>query len=175
MSEWCELPNKSPTDCVKAALITARIIGQDFILGGCESWTSWVAVNQFSVKEDGKDYSDGLFSATNYLSEYKKAKRYYALAHYSKFIPVGSVCLDNLTIPENDNGLNAFSFLTPDGKNVTVIVNEKEQTEISFDGDFSKMQVVLTTDEKQFATVYDGEYKSTLTLPENSLATVITE
>ena len=173
MSEWCELPNKSPTDCVKAALITARIIGQDFILGGCESWTSWVAVNQFSVKEDGKDYSDGLFSATNYFSEYKKAKRYYALAHYSKFIPVGSVCLDNLTVPENDNGLNAFSFLTPDGKTVTVIVNEKEQTEISFDGDFSKMQIVLTTDEKQFFTAYDGEYKSTLTLPENSLATVI--
>lgn len=173
MSEWCELPNKSPTDSIKAALITARIIGQDFTLAGCESWTSWVAVNQYSVKEDGKDYSDGLLSATNYFTEYKIAKRYYALAHFSKFIPVGSVCLDNSAAAENGNRLNAFSFLTPDGKTVTVIVNEGERTEISFDGEFSKMQVVLSTDEKQLETVYDGEYKSTLWLDENSLTTVV--
>lgn len=65
MSEWCELPNKSHTKNFKGALITARIIGQDLIYGGAESWTSWVAVNQFSIKEDGFDYSDGLITAND--------------------------------------------------------------------------------------------------------------
>ena len=58
MSEWCELTNKSHTKNFKGALITARIIGQDLAYAGAESWTSWVAVNQFSIKEDGNDYSD---------------------------------------------------------------------------------------------------------------------
>ena len=65
MSEWCELPNKSHTKNFKGALITARIIGQDLAYAGAQSWTSWVAVNQFSIKEDGNDYSDATITATN--------------------------------------------------------------------------------------------------------------
>ncbi len=175
MSEWCELPNKSPTDSIKGVLITARIIGQDFILGGCESWTSWVAVNQFAIGEDGKDYSDAFLSANNDFSEYKIAKRYYGIAHFSKFIPVGSVCLDNSTKPENDNKLNAFSFETPDKETVTVIVNEGEKAEISFDGNFTKSKITVSTDEKQLECVYDGKFIPKITVEGNSVTTVITK
>lgn len=40
MSEWCELPCKSPVDSINGALITARIIGEDLIYTGVNSWSA---------------------------------------------------------------------------------------------------------------------------------------
>lgn len=173
MSEWCELPNKSPTDSIKAALITARIIGQDLIMAGAESWTSWVAVNQFSIKDDGKDYSDGFFSADDSFTKLQMAKRYFGMAHFSKFIPKGSVCLDTGNPPENENTLNVFSFLIPEGKTVSVIVNEGDTQSVEFEGEFEKMQIICSSDEKQLDCVYDGKFKTAFEIAANSLATVI--
>lgn len=175
MSEWCELPNKSHTEDFRAALITARIIGQDIIYAGAQSWTAWVAVNQINIKDDGFDYGDGMLSANNDFSVWKIAKRYYAMAHFSKFIPVGSVCLDTGNLPENGNKLNAFSFLTPEGRTVCVIVNEGEKTELRFDGDFRKMTVVSSDTHKQLREIYSGEYKNGLEISERTLLTVIFE
>ena len=175
MSEWCELPNKSPTDSFKAALITARIIGQDLILAGAESWTSWVAVNQISVKEDGKDYGDGLFGATDDFSQWLVAKRYYGMAHFTKYIPVGSVCLDAGNLPESENTLNAFSFLTPENKTVIVIVNEGEKSTVSIEGNFRRMKIVSSCENEFLQTKYDGNFKQEVSIDKNHLLTVICE
>ncbi len=175
MSEWCELPNKSHTKDFKGALITARIIGQDLIYAGAESWTGWVAVNQFSIKEDGFDYSDATITATDNFEEWYVAERYYGLAHFSKYIPIGSVCLDNGFFPQESNDFNVFSFLTPDNKTVTVIVNEGESRGISLDGNFNKMKVIESTSDSKLNTVYDGEYKEIFNVKENSILTVICE
>lgn len=176
MSEWCELPNKSPVDDFKGALITARIIGQDLITAGAESWTAWVAVNQFAIHEDdGKDYADSLFSANDDFTKWGKAMRYYALAHFSKFIPLGSVCLDTNNPPENGNKLNAFSFLTPDGKTVTVIDNEGEKTAIFLNGNFEKMQVVASNQTEQLKIIYSGKFTNKLEVESNTLLTVVME
>ena len=175
MSEWCELPNKSHTKNFKAALITARVIGQDLILGGFESWTAWIAVNQISIKEDGFDYGDGMIAASNDFSEWYLAKRYYGMAHFSKFIPKGSVCLDTGNAPENENSLNCFSFFTPQGKTVCVIVNEGDKTNAEFDGEFEKMTVVCSDGERELETVYDGAFKSELQLDGAALYTVVLE
>lgn len=174
MSEWCELPNMSHTKNFKGALITARVIGQDIIYGGAESWTSWVAVNQISIKEDGYDYSDGLMSASDDFSEWYIAKRFYGFAHFTKFIPVGSICLDNGFFPD-DNKLNIFSFKTPEKRIVTVIVNEGEQTNVTIDGDFIKMTVIESCDDYQLKTVYDKEFKNQIDVAKNSILTVICE
>ena len=147
MSEWCELPNKSHTKNFKGALITARIIGQDIVYAGAESWTSWVAVNQFSIKEDGNDYSDATITATNDFSEWYVARRYWGFAHFSKFIPVNSTCLDNGYFPDENNDFNAFSFLTPNGETVTVVVNEGHEREFTIEGDFTEMKVIQSVDE----------------------------
>lgn len=173
MSEWCELPNKSPTDCFKAALITARIIGQDLILAGAQSWTSWVAVNQISIKEDGKDYGDATLGATNDFSKWIIAKRYYGYAHFAKFVPKGSVCLDAGNMPENDNKLNAFSFLTPTGETVIVIDNEGDKSEIEFEGDFTQMKIISSCDNDFLKTAYEGTFKSKIEIDKNYLLTVI--
>ena len=174
MSEWCELPNKSHTKNFKGALITARIIGQDLAYAGAESWTSWVAVNQFSIKEDGNDFSDATITATNDFGEWYIARRYWGFAHFAKFIPVGSVCLDNGYFPDENNDFNVFSFLTPDGETVTVVVNEGDEREIKIDGNFAEMKVIQSVDEDYLNEIYNGEFKDTITVKSNSILTVIT-
>lgn len=175
MSEWCELPNKSHTKNFKGALITARIIGQDLIYAGAESWTSWVAVNQYSIKEDGFDYSDATITATNNFEEWYVAMRYYGFAHFSKYIPIGSVALDNGFFPDESNCLNIFSFKTPENKIVTVIVNEGEETSISLDNDFNKMTIIKSCQEEQLKTIYEGAGLNEIKIEKDSILTVIGE
>jgi O-glycosyl hydrolase len=173
MSEWCELPNKSHTKNFKGALITARIIGQDLAYAGAQSWTSWVAVNQFSIKEDGNDYSDATITATNDFSDWYVARRYWGFAHFAKYIPIDSVCLDNGFFPDENNDFNVFSFLTPDGETVTVVVNEGGEREFSIEGIFNEMKIVQSVDEDYLKEIYNGEFKNTITVKENSILTVI--
>ena len=65
--------------------------------------------------------------------------------------------------------------MTPENKTVTVIVNEGKEEEITLDGDFGKMEVIESTQEYKLKTIYNGEYKSTLTVKENSILTIICE
>lgn len=173
MSEWCELPNKSHTKNFKAALITARIIGQDLIYGGAQSWTSWVAVNQINIHEDGFDYGDGIIGANNDFSEWYIAKRYYGFAHFSKYIPVGSVCLDTDFFPDNNNRFNVFSFITPDGETVSVIVNDGESTHITIDGNYEKMTVIFSDENNQLLEKYNGVFRNEVEISANSITTII--
>lgn len=174
MSEWCELPNKSHTKDFKGALITARVIGQDLIYAGFESWTAWVGVNGISIHEDGFDYSDAMISASPDFSKWYIAERYYALAHYTKFIPVGSVALDIGLRPTNDsNAFNAFAFKTPNGKTVLVVVNEKEDGNIELCGEYRSMKMISSTQNKKLACVYSGAFKNSVHSEYNSLLTII--
>ena len=176
MSEWCELPNKSHTKDFKGALITARIIGQDIVYSGCVSWTSWVAVNNFSIKEDGFDYSDAMITADFDFSDWYVAKRYYGFAHFSKFVPVGSVVLDFGFRPSEDNNdFNVFAFLTPDNKTVLVAVNEGENQSVTIDGDFDKMQIITSVQDDELKEVYNDEFKNQIEVGSDSIVTVVVE
>lgn len=174
MSEWCELPNKSHTRDFNGALITARIIGQDLLYGGAESWTAWVAVNQICRKEDNLDYSDGFLSASDDFSEWSVAERYYAMAHFSKYIPVGAKALDIGFFPEQSNRFNVFPFLTPQNETVLVTVNEADCAQsLILDGAFSEMTAVVSTAAEKCQTAYRGTFASEFTVPAKSIATVI--
>lgn len=174
MSEWCELPNKSHTKDFKSALITARIIGQDIIYGGAQSWTSWVAVNQIAIKEDGNDYCDAFISADNDFSHWYITKRYFGFAHFSKYIPAGSRALDIGLHPTGDNNdFNAFAFETPQGRTVLVIVNEREDTVINLNGDYDEMKMIMSDQDKGLNEIYDGKFKNTIKSNKNSILTII--
>lgn len=173
MSEWCELPNKSHTKDFKGALITARIIGQDLIYAGAESWTSWVAVNQTVLDENGNDFSDAMLSANNDFSNWYIAMRYYGVAHFTKYIPVNSVALDINLRPTNDNNdLNAFAFETPTGERVIVAVNEGEDTTIEISGDYSNMKIIKSNQNRQLEENL-CPFTPKIELEENSLLTLV--
>jgi hypothetical protein len=195
MSEWCELPCVHGTQTIESALIMARVIGSDMALSHVNSWTNWVAVNQIGInEEDGLDHADGLFSATNDFSQYSMAKRYYALAHYSKFIPTGSVMLESentvstLNITEDENlaewdirrkvghyEITQSAYKTPDGKIVLVLVNEGEDKEIKLNVSGKEMTVYTTDAEKNLEITYQGEKQKQITVAKNSIVTIVFE
>lgn len=172
MSEWCELPCKNHTKSIKGALITARIIGWDLINLGAESWTSWVAVNQYADgKGDGRDYSDGLLSASNGFTSYTVNKRYYGFLHFSKFIPVGSAALKiNFTAYD---GLNAFAFKTPDGKEIIIFTNEGNAKDIKIKSSKKLEEIYCTTEKMNMKQAYSGQILPELHIKAKSITTVI--
>lgn len=174
MSEWCELPNKSHTQNFKGALITARIIGQDLIYGGAESWTSWVAVNGMGSNTDNDDYCDATISANQNFTKWYICKRYYGFAHFSKYVPKGSCALDIGEHPtEDNNDFNIFAFERPDGKIAVVIVNEGENKCIELEGHFENMQIIKSTQDYELLKVYDGNFEKSLESESNSIMTIV--
>lgn len=174
MSEWCELPNKSHTKNFKGALITARIISQDISLGGAESWTSWVAANNIAKKEDGFDYSDAMLSGNIDFSEWTVNERFYGVAHYTKFVPKGSVVLDTGYRPTNkNNAFNISAFRTPEGETVLITVNEGEKQSLEIESGFSEMSIIRSDSENKLENIYTDCFKNSVDIPANSLTTII--
>ena len=69
---------------------------------------------------------------------------------------------------------NVVSFLTPDGKVVTVITNEGEDREVKFKVDRDNMTVYTTTQEEQLQETYSGKIKK-IVIPAKSITTVVFE
>lgn len=191
MSEWCHLPCNSPIDSIDGALLQARVMANDLNFSNVNSWSAWVGVNGIGIGDDDREYSDGLLAANQDFSEYKVAMRYYAVAHFSKFIPQGSTKmstkknindiiktkepLEDGTIKTSDRYIvNSVSYRTPDGKIVTIIVNEGAQRNVKFKVKADSMTVYATTQEKQLEQTYQGEVTK-IALAEKSITTVVFE
>ena len=191
MSEWCHLPCDAPIDSIDGALRQARVMANDLNFTNINSWTAWVGVNGIGIGEDGKKYSDGLLAANSDFSEYEIAMRYYAVAHFSKFIPQGSVKISTeknindviKTVEEKDGaenitlmkyGVNCVSYLTPDNKIVTVVVNEGEERKIDFNVDANYMTIYTTTQERQMWVDKNLEVQE-FSIPAKSITTIVFE
>lgn len=183
MDEWCELPCHSTTRSISGARTMARTICQDIMYSNATAWTSWVAVSEWG------DNSDGLIIADHECNEYYTAKRYNALAHFSKFVPVGSKVISNEK-DVNDrvawkiknqmgfvilNKTNCASFLTPDGSIVVVIVNDDAGCTFNFEGISGRdnLKIYTTNDQYDLKLTYDGEYKQEVEIPGLSITTLI--
>ncbi len=192
MSEWCELPCQHDIDDITAGLIMARTIGEDVANTGVNSWSTWVAVNE------GGRRADSMIAVYDSYEDYDISKRYYAMGHYTKFIPAGSHAIDvdvsvgDMTASEfndwpfwvNDkpyqnykieNYLTVSGYKTPDNKYVAVIVNEGEDKEVSFN--------MLGWDAKVYTTDADSDLELTnetkghkkIIIGEKSITTVVFE
>ncbi len=191
MSEWCELPNEHKIDEIEAAVLMAREISEDVSLTGVNSWTSWVAVN------DGLYNADSMIGANGDCSEYVIGKRYYAMAHFTKFVPVGSHAVnfdisiadisaekawwDNIVDGKAydhyiiENNMNVSGFKTPDGNYVAVIVNNGYEKEFTYVMPGYTMSV-YTTDATRDLELTDERWAvGTVEVPEMSIVTVVFE
>ncbi len=191
MSEWCELPCQHTIEDIDGALIMARTIGEDVSLTGVNSWSSWVAVNE------GGEYADSMIAIGDTYNEYTVAKRYYSMAHYSKFVPVGSHAVEvSLSVADVksekawwkqwigdkeydvylvDNYMTVSAFKTPDKKYVAVIVNEGEAKEVSFNMLGYDMSVYTTDAEKDMELTNETKGHKKITIGEKSITTVVFE
>lgn len=192
MSEWCELPCSHEIDDIEAGILMARTIGEDISLSGANSWSSWVAVN-----EGGKN-ADSMIAVEWYDYEnYSISKRYYAMAHYSKFIPAGSHMVDfNLSVADvtsekawwtqwiedeeypvylTYNNMTVSTYRTPEGNYVAVIVNEGVEKDVSFNMLGWDMKVYTTDAEKDLELTTESKGHKKITIGEKSITTVVFE
>lgn len=175
MTEWCELPCEHSVNDFGGALVMARVIAGDTGLTKVNSWSSWVAVNECDFDADpSTNYCDGLFYANHDISRYGMAERYYAMAHFSKFVPTGSSI-----IKSKSNNLSAAcktnfaTFKTPDNEVVIVIVNEDGAKDINLKVDGESMEVYTSTSEMKLENTYSGELLKTISVPADSITTVV--
>lgn len=172
MSEWCELPCRHDTKSIESTLIMTRIIGEDLIYSRAESWTAWVCANQWdnAIKEDGKCYSDGLLVAKDDWSDYYVAMRYYAMAHYSKYIDIGAKSLD--IGYSTSRGFSLFAFENTDNSKVLVASNySKAKRVIEPDVKFNEAKIIISSQENQLVESISANKK--ITIPPMSVATII--
>lgn len=194
MSEWCELPNSHRMDDIEAGILMARTICEDVSITGANSWSSWVAVN-----EGGVEKADSMICVDGDYDDYTIGKRYYAFAHYSKFIPTGSrrlatkLSVADLTAEKawwtqwiddeeypvyliTKNDLYVSQFVTPDGDYVAVIVNEAEEGKtVKFDNFWRNMSVYTTDAERNLELTKEsgvGTFKN-IEIGANSITTVV--
>ncbi|HHU84777.1 MAG TPA: glycoside hydrolase family 30 protein [Clostridiales bacterium] len=185
MSEWCELPCTHAIDDFEGAMIMAKTIYSDIVESNANSWSAWVGVNDYGINAEGKKISDGLLVANQSFTELSTAMRYYALKHYSRFIPDGSVRIGVSNAIKDGYGnwdagtyqqyLYYSAYKTPEGKYVIVAINEGEDRKLSINIPHvvTKMKVVTSTAEEQFKTVVDGCIKRYIDMPQNSIITVV--
>jgi hypothetical protein len=117
------------------------------------------------------------------------------MAHFSKFVPVGSkavnfdVSIADLTSEEAwwkqeidgkeypvyllDNKMTISAFKTPDGDYVAVIVNEGGDKEIKFNMLGYDMSVYTTDSEKNLELTSESKGHKKLTVGEKSITTVV--
>lgn len=184
MTEWCELPCTHDMNDFASAMLMARVISQDLSMSNANSWSAWVGVNNYGINENGDKVSDGLLVSNEEFSELYTASRYCAMAHFSKYIPAGSVRIGissdviDYSISKNDpetasKSLYYSAYKTPEGKTVCVFVNEGENRNIYLTLPTGNMQVVTSTSESYLKEVYTGRAKPHVKIPANSITTVI--
>lgn len=191
MSEWCELPCEHTTDEIEGALIMARTISEDVTLTGVNSWSSWVAVN-----EDVK-HADSMIGADFDCNNYEIAKRYYAMAHFSKFVPVGSKAVNfDVSIADIEsekawwnqeingreypvylieNNMNISAFKTPEGNYVAVVVNQGTDKKINLCMPTFDVKAYTTDADRNLELSHESCGVTTVKIPENSITTIVFE
>ncbi len=198
MSEWCELPCEHTIDDIEAGILMARTIAEDVSITGVNSWSSWVAVNEGGENADSMIAAGTDANGAPDYNEYTIGKRYYAFAHYSKFVPVGSrrlatkISVADITAEKSEwphwidneahqgytitNDLYVSQFVTPDGDYVAVIVNEADEGKtVKFDNFWRSMSVYTTDADSNLELTAEsgvGTFKN-IEISANSITTVV--
>ena len=188
MTEWCELPLEHDIEDFGGAVRTADVINQDLLLSGANSWSAWTGVNNYSKDENGKYWSDGLLAMNDDASDVRLTARYWALAHFSRFIPAGSVRIDAAADVWDVNywaddagavydarlGYSASAYKTPEGRLVAVIVNTGADRYFTVTAPLRlRADVWQSTAEESMAQIGNGTLLPRFLAPKNSITTVV--
>ena len=91
--------------------------------------TGWVDWNMVLDMKGGLNWKNNFVDAPILVDAskqtYYRQPAFYALAHFSKFIPPGSFRVDTQVVNSNNNHLHYAVFRTPDSATVVVTFNEE--------------------------------------------------
>lgn len=172
---------------MKTALYVARLIHHDLVYADARSWQWWRAV--------GGNYKDGLLFQSRRRGEHTDtivdSKLLWCLGNYSRFIKPGAkrievtrpgVSTDETADQATDpTGLMVSSFINPDGKIATVVINyaadEAEATFLMPGKDSATWKLYRTSDTEgeNLRPVATTASVSSLSFPGRSVTTIVEE
>ena len=171
MSEWCEMVNGTDLT-MDSAIHLAQCVQEDLTVLDAVSWSTWVGVSPGG-------YRDGLIHATENGAGEKSIvplKRLWAYGNYTRYIRPGFVRVDT----QGAKSTQPVAFKGErDGKQqlVIVLINEKYSSQfVELAGDFSaysKMEIHETSTARDLARTYSGAVKTDITLPMQSVITIV--
>ena len=162
MTEWCELPQHIDPKTIESGMYMANIIAQDLKYLNAVSWQSWTAVN-----------GDGLLDRKG--EELITYNHYYAFMQFTKFIKPGMQRIQVLDSKEGSSQIESVAFT--DGKQTVIVLinNAQEDTKVDLFGLYKSMSLWQTDADSDCEQVYSGRYDNDLTLPSQSITTVVLE
>ncbi|XP_075537215.1 lysosomal acid glucosylceramidase-like isoform X2 [Dermacentor variabilis] len=90
-------------------------------------WTDWnLALNTHGGPNWAKNFVDSPIIVNSTAEEFYKQPMYYALGHFSKFLPRGSVRIGS-RLKQGSDKLKYAAFLTPDLVAVVIAVNTRDE------------------------------------------------
>ncbi|CAL4066704.1 unnamed protein product [Meganyctiphanes norvegica] len=92
------------------------------------AWVDWnLALDMQGGPNWAKNFVDAAILVNKETDEFYKNPMYYALAHFTKFVPEGAVRID-LTTGDAPDTLVSTAFKNPDGSLVVVLLNRSESS-----------------------------------------------
>ena len=171
MSEWCEMVNGTDLT-MDSAIHLAQCIQEDLTVLDAVAWCTWVGVSPGG-------YRDGLIHATENGAGEKSIvplKRLWAYGNYSRYIRPGFIRVET----SGAKSVSPVAFTGErDGKQqlVIVLINAEYSSQfVNLEGDFSAyttMQIHETSTSRDLAKTYSGEVKTDITLPMQSVITIV--
>nr|AYV88999.1 glucosylceramidase-like isoform X1 [Tetranychus truncatus] len=107
-------------------------------------WTDWaLAVNTAGGPNWAKNWVDATIVINETAQEYYKNPMYYVLAHFTKFLPIGSTRV-GCSVENAPANVHTTSFITPDNKLVLILINtNNDHVDLTING-FAKVAVSTT-------------------------------
>ena len=113
ITEWTELRSGKDKG-MRAALVLADTVHDDFVHGNASSWQYWIAASKY-------DYADGLLYVDPRARTFETTKKLWALGNWSRFVKPGAF---RLACSASEIGpLRISAFKNGDGSIVFVVVN----------------------------------------------------
>jgi len=85
-------------------------------------WIDWnLALNPQGGPNWAKNFVDAAIIVNTTANEFYKQPTFYALGHFAKFLPEGSIRIG--VEPQEKNGVSAIAFQTPDSAVVIILYN----------------------------------------------------
>ena len=85
-------------------------------------WIDWnLALNPQGGPNWAKNFVDAAIIVNTTANEFYKQPMFYALGHFAKFLPEGSIRIG--VEPQEKNGVSAVAFQTPDSAVVIILYN----------------------------------------------------
>lgn len=159
VSEWCHMRGGRDTG-MASALAQAQVMLEDLTILNAASFQGWIACSPY-------DYCDGLIYIDEKTESYTLTKRYYAFGNFSLFIPAGA---KRVAVKTDAPDVTAAAFVSG-SQTVFILLNAGgEQTlRLRFAG------IRYTTSETESLAAHPFGAGEPITLPANSVNTVITE